>query len=187
METIETLNRRLLERYGTDIYLRPRYRIVWADDQFEKRESTFSDFHMIHTLIRTEKEVREVRKYPDFLGLHILETLTFCPFPDVKTHNGYEPLFVFQRNDGTRLQPIWSAVEFIIKRLNTKVELKSESNFVEQDEKEAEQEAQDFLAMLEDPAKIADAKVTGRLTIDTPSVVFNKLDAEEHRRELDDE
>ena len=173
METIETLNRRLVERYGTDILLRARDRIVWSTDQLEKREAEFSDFHAIHTLLRTAKEVREVRKYPDFLDRYVLEMLIYCPFPDVKNHNGYEPLFVFQRNDGTPLTPIWSAIEFIIKRLMTKVELKSDADFVQEDEKEAEKEAQEFLELLEDPTRIADGELKNSLTIDTPKIIYS--------------
>ena len=167
METIEILNRRLVERYGTNLILKARYRIVWSSDQFEKRLSEFSDFHTIHILLRTVKEVREVRKYPDFQNRWVLETLTYCPFPAVKDHNGYEPLFVFQRNDGTPLDPNWNAIEFILNRLNTRVVPKSPSTFVEEEEKEQEAEAQKFMEMLENPTEVAESKrLTNTVTVE---------------------
>jgi hypothetical protein len=175
METIIALNRRLVERYGTDMYLRARYRVVWADDQFEKREAEFHDFIAPAHMVRRVKEVRLVRKYPDFLGRHVLETLTYCPFPEVKDHNGYEPLFVFQRNDSTPLIPIWSAIEFIIKRVTTKVVPMSPSTMAENEEREKDKEAQEFLAMLEaPPGTISEKPMIGRITIETPSKTFGE-------------
>ena len=114
MESITDINARLKSRFGCDPLGRPNYRLVWSTGETEKRLGTFTDyFGMIY--LRTVTEVREVPKYPNNPDRFALEFLLRQPPPsEVKNYNFYEPIFVFEQQNGTPLEPVWRAIEFII-------------------------------------------------------------------------
>lgn len=119
-ERIETLNKRLSDTYGTDtITGRPIYRIVWSEDQFEKRLSKFSPAG-IETL---EPQVYEFPKYKQWTHgpKFILERLAYVPIEDNNelkqmTVNkiSYEPLWVFMDNQFNALPPKWEVCQIVI-------------------------------------------------------------------------
>lgn len=157
VETVDAINARLLDRYGKDLY-RQRYRLVWANDQLEKRKGTYRDFEK-STLIflREVIEIREVPKYPDFQGYYVLETSAMPGiYKDIIDHNGYEPIFVFRKNDGTPLEPNWRAIEFFINRLNTPVtpQFVSDEEIQTAQEKQDEEDAKYFMELLENPTEV---------------------------------
>ena len=42
-ESIESINKKLLEEYGTEFTTSPRFRVVFSEDQYEKRLTDFTD------------------------------------------------------------------------------------------------------------------------------------------------
>src|SRR5262249_7313637 len=97
---LDFLNKQIKEKYG---YKRgiPRFRIVWANDEFEKRFGTYTDWTNNGVLIREVTEVRLVPKYPIAKDRYILETVADYPMPNLVDSNGYECLWKFQWADGS--------------------------------------------------------------------------------------
>lgn len=118
-ESIESLNQQLIDLYGIDtINGLAIWRIVWSEDQFEKRLGTYDDFSG-HIFLRTVREVREVPKYRQWIReCYVLEQLTIVPeiqadqLPTNKI--SYEPMFPFQRNSGESLPPRIDVCKIVI-------------------------------------------------------------------------
>lgn len=119
-ESIESINRQLVENFGVDTLTgSPIWRIVWSDDQFEKRFGTFDDITPNGLYIRTVTEVREVPKYKQWIHQRfILERLVVIPeqnqdeLPAAKV--SYEPIWTFEDANGNYLPPKWEATKFIV-------------------------------------------------------------------------
>jgi hypothetical protein len=118
METIEALNQRLIDHYGLDTSTnQPMFRIVWADDQIEKRMMTFTEGG-VELLYPT---ILEVRKYNYLKKVWVLERLVLVPYfqqkelADVKM--SYEPLWVFVDATGNPLPPLWEPTKIVIDTL----------------------------------------------------------------------
>lgn len=115
MESIETINTRLIDFFGTDGTTRqPIFRIVWANDETEKRLVGETE-NGVQLLIA---EVREVKKYPYLKDLYILEQLV--EVPDVNVHElptqkvSYEPLWAYCNDKREPRPPTWPATKMII-------------------------------------------------------------------------
>jgi len=118
METIETLNKRLIEHFGTDVVLGlPIFRIVWANEQTEIRlvDITDSGIQLL------EATIMEVKKYPYLKDLYVLERLVLIPDIDQPSlpasKLSYEPIWAYRGPDGLPIAPIWNATKFIIDTL----------------------------------------------------------------------
>ena len=119
MEELEVLNKRLRDIFGSDSLTNmSMWRIVFSDDQFEKRFGTFDDFTSAGLYVRTITEIREVPKYNWVRERYILERLVVVPEFQVRELAGarlsYEPIYVFQSQSGDYLPPKWEAAEFVI-------------------------------------------------------------------------
>jgi hypothetical protein len=107
MERIESLNRQLIDLYGIDSDTgRPIFRIVWSEDQFEKRLMPTTD----EGLLLLYPEVREVPKYRQWITQkYVLERLVIVPDINSKELAGlklsYEPLWVFMDRFDNALPP----------------------------------------------------------------------------------
>ena len=121
VEPIENLNNRLVSHFGIDTNTsQPMWRIVWSEDQFEKRMMDVTDSG-IALLI---PEIREVPKYRQWIQeKYVLENLVVVPevnkkeLADIKV--SYEPIFVFQDGDGNYLPPHWDVCKLVIDTLLT--------------------------------------------------------------------
>lgn len=115
MESIEDINTRLKDRFGTEISLgNPNYRIINTRGLTEHRYSTFRDHDESGNFIREVSEVREVEKYPFYEDSWVLEKLV----PNLGNSEliakvSYEPLWVFGQAGSDR-HPIWRAVEMLV-------------------------------------------------------------------------
>lgn len=110
------INKLLLERYGKELDGRPRFRLVWADNQLEKRHGEF-EIYCGDIYIRTEIGVQEMPKYSWISNRWILERLVFgAPLPAIINDKpgSYECLWVFSASDGSFLTPHWWAVEHVV-------------------------------------------------------------------------
>lgn len=122
---VETKNRinKYLKLFGEISLDKPYFRIVWSDEQFEKRLGTFSEFTKeSHIFIRTVQAVQEVPKYNYIQERWILEKW-MPPTPDTilelpESINGsYEPYYVFQDANGNYLPLNVEFVEFIVQQI----------------------------------------------------------------------
>jgi len=137
-EKIESINRQLRDTYGIDSSSsQPMWRVVWSDDQFEKRlmEYTPSGVELL------VPEVMEVRKYSYVQHRYILERLVLVPEPDKKelpeSHTSYEPMWVFQDANDNYLPPVLEACKFIIDTVYAAMGKKSLRKYVEGEDKDA--------------------------------------------------
>ena len=96
---IEHLNYQLTREYGKEELAQnqPRFRIVFSDDEIEKRIMTHTNegFELLYP------EVREVPKYRHYIqGRYILERLIpVVGETDLVTKVSYEPVHVFQTSE----------------------------------------------------------------------------------------
>lgn len=117
---LERINQSLREKYGIDtLTTLPMWRVVWSDDQFEKRYGTFDDITPAGIYIRTVTEVRDVPKYRQWIQQkYILERLVVVPDYQqkelVEAKLSYEPMWTFEDANGQYLPPRFDACEFII-------------------------------------------------------------------------
>lgn len=119
VETIESINENLLRAFGTEIMAGslPKFRVVFADDELEKRLMTHTDdgFELLYP------EVREVKKYSDHIykGFYILERLVPVAgsieegTTDLTTKVSYEPAWVFRDKHGNYLPPLFDMCVFV--------------------------------------------------------------------------
>lgn len=120
-ETIETINRQLIDSYGIDTVTGDAmWRVVWSEDQFENRFGTYDDFVPgTNIYLRTVTEVRYVPKYRQWIKeRYVLERLVVVPEENFKDLPGvkvsYEPMFPFQDNYGNYLPPRIDACRFVV-------------------------------------------------------------------------
>ncbi len=114
MEELSIVNARLDEHFGKAWNGMPIWRIVWSEEQFEKRLTYYTDtgIQLLHP------EVRELPKYRQWIqNKWVLERLTAVPEinqEELTNKISYEPIYVFERNDGTGLPYKWEAAKFVI-------------------------------------------------------------------------
>ncbi len=120
-EPIESINIQLKDQFGIDtITGLPIWRVVFSDDQLEKRYGTYDDFVPGTKIwLRQVTEVREVHKYKQWIHQkYILERMVVVPdineheLPDTKV--SYEVIWVFEDRNGGYLPPRFDAAKFII-------------------------------------------------------------------------
>lgn len=114
-ERIETINQFLKDNYGIDTDdSEPIFRVVWSEDQYEKRETKYTDsgIELLHP------EVRLLPKYSYLKDVYVLERRVLVPETNVKELAGvkksYEPLWNFKQDDGTPIPPTIAGCKFII-------------------------------------------------------------------------
>jgi hypothetical protein len=137
METIETLNQRLIDHYGVASDTgQPLFRIVWADDQLEKRrvQSTDSGIELLFP------QVLEVKKYSYLKNVFVLERLVAVTEPELLTNLSYEPLWVYRDSNNNPLPPIWDATKVVVDVLYAALGKKSLAKYVEDVSPEAKEE-----------------------------------------------
>jgi hypothetical protein len=131
METIQTLNRRLVDYYGTESSTdQPMFRIVWANDERE-----FRLVGEVAGITLLYPEVREVTKYPYMKDLFVLERLVIIP--DENAHElpaaklSYEPLWAYCDANRNPVPPVWVATQFIVDTLYAALGKKSMARYVD--------------------------------------------------------
>jgi len=115
-EPIEEINKLLIEHYSRNIDDgRPNYRVVWSDDQFEKRIVTHSKngYEYINPVIDL------VPKYKQWIRhRYILERLVVVlGETDLLEKVAYEPVWTFQDKYGRYLPPWFEACRHIIENI----------------------------------------------------------------------
>ena len=142
----DTVNKVLLNNYGRDLSDRPWFRVVWSNDQLEKRRGTFNTFTECGIFVRTVTEVREVPKYPYIADRWILETLVppsqinLIDLPEAR-QGSYEPIYVFEDSKGNALPLNVRVVELVADHVrmpkdHSGIRQRIESEFAHKDEDE---------------------------------------------------
>jgi hypothetical protein len=132
---VDYLNKYLRFSFGIDTGTnQPMFRVVFSDDQFEKRMTEFTD----SGIQLLNPEVREQPKYKTIgiQGKWILERLVVVPEINIKELAGaklsYEPLWVFQDKDGFPLPPKLEACKLIIDTLYAALGKQSMAKYVDE-------------------------------------------------------
>jgi hypothetical protein len=114
MESTETINQRLKDYFGVAWNNDVIWRVVWSEDQFEKRLTAYTDTGLQLLF----PEVRELPKYKQWIKeKYVLERLTVIPEinkDELTEKISYEPIFVFEDKNGFALPPRWEACKFVI-------------------------------------------------------------------------
>lgn len=122
-ETITQINKQLADLFGIDTAsLRPMWRVVFSDDQYEKRLTEYSD----KGVLLARPEVRLLPKYKQWIqGKYILEHLVAVPEMNQDVLAGlktsYENLWTFEDKHGNYLPPKIEACKFIINTVHAAV------------------------------------------------------------------
>lgn len=110
----EEINRLLKDKFGQTIDELAMWRIVWSNDQYEKRLTNHTDAGVM----LLHPEVRELPKYKQFApDKYILEHLVVVPvvsqteLPSVAM--SYEPIHTFWNSKGEYLAPAYAPCDFI--------------------------------------------------------------------------
>jgi hypothetical protein len=146
---IELMNEKLASKYGTDLLKNPRYRIVFADDQLEKRFGEYT-VNYGHIYLRTERGILEVKKYPQFPHMYVLERLCGNESNEIIGQYTYEPLWAFRDGKGNPLPPVYRVAEIVLESVEgyLKTGKMSPSDYMAMEEEEKEKEAELFADML---------------------------------------
>lgn len=179
-ETINTINDGLVNLFGREANShQPMFRVVWSEDQFEKRMMDTTD----EGLQLLSPEIRVVPKYRQWIKeRYVLERLVIVPefqqkeLADAKV--SYEPLWVFETQLGVYLPPRLDAAKFCIDTLYAALGKKSMAKYKDpeagQDGKEYRKQKVNELqeAMFGNESNVTDAlayrtgvTVPGKVTI----------------------
>jgi hypothetical protein len=121
-ETIEYINQKLIDEYGYELNAGglPKFRVVFSDDQFEKRLTEYTDegFQLL------QPEVRLLPKYKQWIhAKYILERIIpIVGETDLTTKVSYEPAWVFQDKNGNYLPPFFEGCKHVIESLMSKIQ-----------------------------------------------------------------
>lgn len=124
MESIESLNKRLIERYGRYSEDKPYFQLRMSDTIVEHQHDTYCDFlRGTNILIREVTETRPVKPYAYVQPAKwILERLIPNTEPEVIVEGKliYTSIWIFGvKGDifGEPIEPKWIAIEFVIDNL----------------------------------------------------------------------
>lgn len=111
-EPIETINYYLNKEYGLAFNSQPNFRVIFSEDQYEKRWTNYTDEGMELLF----PEVRNLPKYKQWIKeKYILERLIpIIGETDLTVEFGYEPAWVFQDKNGNYLPPWLDGCRYII-------------------------------------------------------------------------
>jgi len=164
MESIETLNERLVDYYGKDISSdRPIFRIVWANDQLENRMVT-------HTPAGIEllfPEIMEVKKYSYLKDLYVLERLVIVPEEQQKelgVKTSYEPVWAYADDNGNPRPPIWNATKFLIDGMYAAMGKSNMAKYIEDEKNTTPEGRQQRIKELQDELFGNETDVSDALT-----------------------
>ncbi len=152
MESLKDINRRLIDYFGTEIVTGLAiWRIVWSHDQIEKRLMNVSPNGV--TLL--EPQIFEIPKYRHYIhNKWILENLVLVPEfqqKELGTAVSYEPIFVFETNQGGFLPYKWEAAKFVIDTVNAaKGKQSMHAQYVDPDQSQPEEKREERISQLQE-------------------------------------
>jgi len=158
MESLEHINRRIVENYGKSTHQdTPLFRVVWGGSQYEMRTGTYEKTTSAGLWLGRETCTRQEPKYPDWADMWILEI--FLPNinnPEINCNFSYEPLWVFRDKHQNPLPYDWEIIEAILNKYLSGVHvILTDRDMRAQEEEKKGQETESFLDELRhtDPFK----------------------------------
>src|SRR5437762_6234282 len=142
--TVDFINK-VIRNYGLNEYNEPIFRVVFSEDQIEKRKGTFNEYYG-NLFVRTVKEIREVQKYPWIRSKWIIERwasggLSYHPDLETDKNGVYVCVYVFQDFNGNYLPPLLKIAEIVIKHLlNPPKRIEAINRDIEEEKKSEENE-----------------------------------------------
>lgn len=112
----ETINKKLIDNYGLDLSGKPKYRVVWSEDETEIRVGKLEEWYG-GVIVRVHEGAKEVKKYSYISDRFVLEMLVPTNNNELITKMNYEPLYVFQDGEGNFLPLNWDVIEIILNSL----------------------------------------------------------------------
>lgn len=105
-----------LSTRGKNPLEQPMFKLVWSDNEIEKRHGTYEIFYG-DIFVRTEVGLKEVPKYSYISERWVLEM--WVPYenveiPETVGKGSYEPFWVFQDKQGNYLRPTIKALQFLV-------------------------------------------------------------------------
>jgi hypothetical protein len=158
------INSVLRTKFGKEANGRPKFRIVFANDEFEWRKGTFVDFDEHGNFLREVTETRYVPKYPTpvhrgkWLLEKSLEGLPSEMSRELPNHNGYECIWVFRdvlnKKQNEYQEPILKAVLLLVRwfyegQIHARKNPKTEADWDAAELAEREEERKLFLEMVQ--------------------------------------
>lgn len=118
---IRRINDILKARYGVNLQGKSIFRVVFSTHQTEKRFGVFAEFFG-KIFLREIRGLREVPKYVAIKDRWVLErwmppTLAYTPEIPATAEGSYEPVFVFEAEDGSPLPVAEEVIHKIIYHL----------------------------------------------------------------------
>jgi hypothetical protein len=151
-EPIESINRQLIDQFGIDTATgRPIFRVVWSEDQFEKRMTNTTQ----EGLLLPYSILKELPKYRQWIQeKYVLERLVLVPETDqaeIPTSKmSYEPLWVFKGKDDMYVPPTMWACKFVIDTLYAALGKQSLVKYVDEEAKNPIETREERIKKLED-------------------------------------
>ena len=113
---VKVINDRLKDYFGKFEDGSPNFRVVWSDNEQEKRKTsqTESGFSLASPIVQT------VPKYSYIKERFILERIVPIPVQhatELTTKLSYEPIWVFETSSGDALPVNWEVVNILIRTL----------------------------------------------------------------------
>ncbi len=132
-EPIERINQQLQDYFGIDTASsRPMWRVVWSQDQREKRETMWSEDGSIALPYPV---IMELPKYQHIKEKYILERLVLVPGHQQKELAGektsYECMWSFEDNKGQYLPPRFDMCKFVIDNIYAAEGKKSMRHYID--------------------------------------------------------
>lgn len=150
---IDSINLNLETYFGTEEG-KPKYRVVWANNEFEIRKATRAKFDVNGNFLGVESGILRVPKYQMFKNLYVLERILFYVDPAgelLDTEKGvYESIYDFTNAHGHYVKPIWEKCKKICVHLEAPKEKKSEQTMYEEMIAKRDADAQGIYELLEE-------------------------------------
>lgn len=149
METLETINQRMLETWGRGVAEQPLYRVVWTTKQTERRYGTFIKETEAGIYLGSETCERECPKYPMLPDYWVLEWIQpNIGNPELLAQWSYEPLYFFKDKHNRPLPYDWEIIETVIKFHQTRVIHRNEAMIAAEEEEKKRKEADEYYDIL---------------------------------------
>src|SRR5438552_10464938 len=163
-ESIGSINSQLIDLFGIDtITGQAMFRIVWSEEQFEKRLTQYTD----NGLALLIPEVRLLQKYRQLIqNKYVLERL--CVVPEINQDElpaeklSYEPIWVFETKQGDALPPTLWASKFVIDSLYAAMGKHSLRKYVDEEAKNPEEHKEKRLKEYEEQLFGDESSLLGR-------------------------
>ncbi len=163
-EPINSINQQLIDLFGLDTATgQPIFRVVWSEDQFEKRLTDRTD----SGLELPFPVMRELPKYKQWIKeRYVLERLVVVPEMNLRELAGiklsYEPLWVFKGRNEEYIPPTLWACKFVIDTLYAAIGKQSLAKYVDEAEKYPEEVKRERIKKLEEELFGDESSLLGR-------------------------